>query len=133
MKKFYCLSDDSQNLFTDLLLKSILQIQAIWDKEWQKLVIKSGDYGKVIVFIDDFLVINLLINRKVTENYLLLLGSVYYNYLYLKILTVYYLLHAITLKISLLPITFLLPITYYSMSGTIHIDNIPAMQPNAEV
>ena len=87
----------------------------------------------MIVFIDDFLVINLLINRKVTENDLLLLGSVYYNYLYFKILTVYYLLHAITLKVSLLPITFLLPITYYSMSGTIHIDNILAMQPNAEV
>ena len=92
----------------------------------------SHKYEKVIVFTDDFLVINLLINRKVTENYLLLLRSVYYNYLYLKILTVYYLLHAITLKFSLLPITFLLPITYYSMSGTIHIDNIPAMQPNAE-
>ena len=59
----------------------------------------SHKYGKVIVFTDDFLVINLLINRKVTENYLLLLGSVCYN---------------------------------YPMSGTIHIDNIPAMQPNAE-
>ena len=86
------------------------------------------------VFTDDFLVINLLINRKVTENYLLLLGSVYYNYLYSKILAVYYLLHAITLKFGLLPtyLLFLLPITYYPMSGTIHIDNIPAMQPNAE-
>ena len=40
------------------------------------------------------------------ENYLLLLGSVYYNYLYLKILTAYYLLHAIT-KFGQLPITFL--------------------------
>ena len=97
----------------------------------------------MIVFTDDFLVINLLIDRKVTENDLLLLGSVYYNYLYLKILTVYYLLHAITLKFGLLPITFLLPITreihnllsaitYYPMSGTIHTDNKPAMQPNAE-
>ena len=88
----------------------------------------------MIVFTDDFLVINLLINRKVTENYLLHvpLGSVYYDYLYLEILTVYYLLHAITLKFGLLPITFLLPITYYPMSGAIHIDNIPTMQPNAE-
>ena len=65
-KKFYCLSDDSQNLFADLLLKSILQIQAIWDKEWQKLVINNHEYGKVIVFTDDFLVINWLINRNVT-------------------------------------------------------------------
>ena len=46
---------------------------------------------------------------------------------YFKMLTVYYLLHAITFKIGLFPITFLLPITYYPMSGTMHIDNIPAM------
>ena len=85
----------------------------------------------MIVFTDDLLVINWLINRNV-HNRKLLFGSVYYNYLYLKILTVYYLLHATTLKFGLLPITFLLPITYYPMSGTIHIDNIPAMQPNAE-
>ena len=32
-------------------------------------------------------------------------------------LLVYYLLQAITLKIRLLPITFLLPITYYPMSA----------------
>ena len=57
-------------------------------------------------------------NRKVIENYLLLLGSGYYNYLLLTDLTIYYLLQAITLKIGLLPITFLLPITYYPMSGT---------------
>ena len=61
----------------------------------------------VVYCAGNFLVINGESNRKVIENYLLLLGSVFCNYL----------LHAITLKIGLLPITFLLPITYYPMSG----------------
>ena len=43
-------------------------------------------YGKVTCLLHtvDFLVINGESNRKVIENYLLLLGSVYYNYLLLE-------------------------------------------------
>ena len=43
-------------------------------------------YGKVtcLLYTVDFLVINGESNRKVIENYLLLLGSVYYNYLLLE-------------------------------------------------
>ena len=41
-------------LLTYYWFQSILQIQAFWDKDWQKLVIKSHEYGKVIVFTDHF-------------------------------------------------------------------------------
>ena len=43
VNKFSCRSDDSQNLFPDLSLKSILQIQGIWDKEWHDGVICKSD------------------------------------------------------------------------------------------
>ena len=49
-----------------------------------KKISHKDAYGKAIVFKDDFLVINRLINRKVIENYLLLLGSVYYKWKWLR-------------------------------------------------
>ena len=63
----------------------------------------------------DFLVINGKSNRKVIENYLLLLGSVYYNYLlledfdYLLLITGYYFENR--------SITYYFSITYYPMSA----------------
>ena len=109
VNKFYCRSDDSQNLFADLLLKPILQIQGIWDKEWHE---GSSHMEKGVVYCTvDSLVINGKSNRKVIENYLLLLGSVYYNYLlledfdYLLLITGYY--------FENWSITYYFSITYY--------------------
>ena len=71
-------------------------------------------YGKVTLLAYctvDFLVINGKSNRKVIENYLLLLGSVYYNYLlledfdYLLLITGYYFENR--------SITYYFSITYY--------------------
>ena len=57
-----------------------------------------------------------------------LYSTLYLSHSAQSITITYYfnLLHAITFKIGLFPITFLLPITYYPMSGAIHINNIPA-------
>ena len=70
-------------------------------------------YGKVtnVYCTVDFLVTNGESNRKVIENYLLLLGSVYYNYLllvdfdYLLLITGYYFENQ--------SITYYFSITYY--------------------
>ena len=90
MNIFYYLSDDLLNLFTDLLLKSIIHFQfklfetrsdnpvSVWIELWSHM-------EKWLVYCTvDILVINGESNRKVIENYLLLLGSVYYNYLLLE-------------------------------------------------
>ena len=92
-----------------------LQIQALWDKEWQSVSVWIGLWSHIekwLVYCTvDFLVINGESNRKVIENYLLLLGSVNYNYLlledfdYLLLITGYYFENR--------SITYYFSITYY--------------------
>ena len=117
MNTFYCLSDELLNLFTDLLLKSILHSKfklfetrsdnpvSVWIGLWSHM-------EKWLVYCTvNFLVINGESNRKVIENYLLLLGSGYYNYLllqdfdYLLLITGYY--------FENWSITYYFSITYY--------------------
>ena len=127
MNKLYCLSDELLNLFTDLLLKSILHFNfklfekrsdnpiSVWIGLWSHIW-KSDLFT---VHTIDFLVINGESNRKVIENYFLLLGSVYYNYLlledfdYLLLITGYYFeSRSITYYFSIT--YYLLPHVYYT-------------------
>ena len=102
-----------QRLVTEI--NPSLQIQAIWDNEWQSVSVWIGLWShmeKWLVYCTvDSLVINGESNRKVIENYLLLLGSGYYNYLllehfdYLLLITGYYFENR--------SITYYFSITYY--------------------